>query len=218
MSAGPDALALRQRGFGNNVGLGQSPALIVVDFLQAFTDPESALGAAVDDEITAVNLLVDAAHDADLPVYFSSISYSEDDLGDAGVWPRKIAGLAALRADTPQVLQDARLHVGAGDEMILKKYASCFFGTDLQTRLHQRHVDTLVVAGCSTSGCVRATVVDACQTGLRAIVALEAVADRSASAHRQSLVDIQMKYGDVLSVAVIATYFEGVATYRRQGG
>jgi len=198
---------LEQRGFGRRVGFGRSPALLVVDFLQAFTDPTSALGAAVDDEISAVNRLLDSAHESSVPVFFSSISYSEVDLGDAGVWLRKIGGLAALRANTPEVAQDPRLHVDAGDALIVKKYASCFFGTDLQSRLQFRRIDTLVVAGCSTSGCVRATVVDACQLGLHAIVAREAVADRSGRAHRQSLIDIEMKYGDVRSVEQISTYF-----------
>lgn len=216
MTLRADARVLRQRGFGNSVGLGQLPALIVVDFVQAFTDPASALGASVDDEIAAANQLLDAAHRAKVPVFFSCIAYSEDDLADAGVWASKISGLGALRADTPQVLQDARLHVAAGDESIVKKYASCFFGTDLQDRLRRRRIDTLVVAGCSTSGCVRATVVDACQMGLRAIVALQAVADRSAAAHQQSLVDIQMKYGDVLSVETITAYFSNLALHPEQ--
>lgn len=207
MTPADEFAGLEQRGFGRRVGFGRSPALLVVDFLQAFTDPASALGAAVDNEISAVNRLLDLAHEASVPVFFSSISYNEVDLGDAGVWLRKIGGLAALRANTPEVAQDPRLHVNAGDALIVKKYASCFFGTDLQSRLQFRRIDTLVVAGCSTSGCVRATVVDACQLGLHAIVAREAVADRSGRAHRQSLIDIEMKYGDVRSVAQIAAYF-----------
>ena len=82
----------------------------------------------------------------------------------------------------------------------MKKFASCFFGTDFLTRLFRNNVDTLVIAGCATSGCVRATAVDACQYGIRAIVAQDAVADRSEAAHHQSLVDIELKYGDVRSV------------------
>lgn len=207
MTPADEFAGLEQRGFGRRVGFGRSPALLVVDFLQAFTDPASALGAAVDNEISAVNRLLDSAHEASVPVFFSSISYNEVDLGDAGVWLRKIGGLAALRANTPEVAQDPRLHVNAGDALIVKKYASCFFGTDLQSRLQFRRIDTLVVAGCSTSGCVRATVVDACQLGLHAIVAREAVADRSGRAHRQSLIDIEMKYGDVCSVDQVVAYF-----------
>ena len=82
----------------------------------------------------------------------------------------------------------------------MKKYASCFFGTDLASRLQARRIDTLVIAGCTTSGCVRASAVDAIQLGFRPIVAREAVGDRSQPAHDQSLFDIQAKYGDVLSV------------------
>lgn len=198
---------LIERGFGNQVGFGTAPALLVVDFLNAFTDPGSVLGAAVDREISAANALIDAARGAAAPVIFSAISYRQGDLGEAGVWPRKIAGLHLLREGSPEVAQDRRLHVTPGDSLLIKKYASCFFETDLLARLRTHRVDTLVVAGCSTSGCVRATVVDACQSGFRTIVARDAVADRSAEAHRQSLRDIEMKYGDVHDVATIGAYF-----------
>jgi nicotinamidase-related amidase len=121
-------------------------------------------------------------------------------------------GLASLRAHTPGVEQDARLHRAPSDSLVVKKYASCFFGTDLASRLQSLRIDTLIIAGCTTSGCVRATVVDACQSGFRPIVALEAVSDRSPAAHAQSLVDIETKYGDVLPVAEILDHlsdFEG---------
>lgn len=197
---------MRQRGFGRAVGFGKRPALLVVDFIQGFTDPASPLGAAVDCEIAATNLLIDAAREADAPVIFSTIAYHGARLEDAGVWLRKVEGLAVLRAGTPAVLPDARLKRRASDVVLPKHYASCFFGTDLRAQLAAQDVDTLLVAGCSTSGCVRATVVDACQWGLRAIVAEEAVADRSEDAHRQSLLDIDMKYGDVRPVATVAAY------------
>lgn len=202
---------MRQRGFGRAVGFGQRPALLVVDFINGFTDPASPLGAVVDGEIAATNLLIDAARAAGAPVIFSTIAYADPHLADAGVWRRKVEGLAVLRAGTPAVLPDARLNRSEDDALLPKRYASCFFGTDLLTRLEAHAVDTLLLAGCSTSGCVRATVVDACQFGLRAVVAREAVADRSEDAHRQSLLDIEMKYGDVRPVAAIAAYLRACA-------
>ena len=92
-----------------------------------------------------------------------------------------------------------RLDVRDGDSLLVKKYASCFFGTDLVARLVSRGVDTLVITGCTTSGCVRATAVDALQTGLRPMVVREAVGDRSVAAHEQSLFDLEAKYADVVS-------------------
>jgi maleamate amidohydrolase len=202
---------MRQRGFGRAVGFGQRPALLVVDFINGFTDPASPLGAVVDGEIAATNLLIDAARAAGAPVIFSTIAYADPHLADAGVWRRKVEGLAVLRAGTTAVLPDARLKRSEDDTVLPKHYASCFFETDLRARLEAAAVDTLLLAGCSTSGCVRATVVDACQFGLRAIVAQEAVADRSEDAHRQSLLDIEMKYGDVRPVAAIAAYLRACA-------
>jgi nicotinamidase-related amidase len=197
---------LRARGFGQPVGFGLKPALLVVDFVNGFTDPQSPLGANVDREIAAANELIDASRRAGSPVLFSTIAYTDEGLQDAGVWARKIGPLTELRFGSSGVLPDPRLHRRADDVVLEKKYASCFFGTDLHDRLQRLDVDTLLVAGCSTSGCVRATVVDACQLGLRPIIALEAVADRSEAAHRQSLLDIEMKYGDVQPVARIAAY------------
>jgi nicotinamidase-related amidase len=112
----------------------------------------------------------------------------------------KQRGLFGLTADAPAVALDERVHRDPGDPILVKKYASCFFGTDLVSRLQARRIDTLVLTGCTTSGCVRASTVDAIQYGFRPIVVREAVGDRSQPAHEQSLFDIQAKYGDVMSV------------------
>ena len=131
-----------ERGFGQSMGFGERPALIVVDFMVAFTNPQLPLGASVDAEIDQTNRLLDAAHEARIPAFFSSVSYDEPDLADAGVWPRKMEGLSTLRADAPHVAQDPRLHRAPADPVINKKYASCFFGTDFASRLHHRKIDT----------------------------------------------------------------------------
>jgi len=195
----------RGRGFAGSVGYGARPALLVVDFVAGFTDPASPLGSDVAAEIEATNRVIDAARRAAAPVLFTTIAYT-DLQAEAGVWARKVGGLSVLRAGTRAVRLDERLHAEAGDVLLRKRFASCFFGTDLHDRLQAARTDTLLVCGCSTSGCVRATVVDACQLGYRAIVVQEAVADRSPPAHRQSLLDIEMKYGDVRTLAAVEDY------------
>ena len=147
------------------------------------------------------------AHAAEVPVFFSTISYDGPDLSDAGVWLLKMKGLETLRANTAAVEIDGRLHRAPHDTILAKRYASCFFGTDFASRLCSQGIDTLVIAGCTTSGCVRATAVDACQSGLRTVVVREAVSDRSDGAHRQSLIDIEAKYGDVVSVDDAVDHF-----------
>jgi len=196
----------RERGFAGRVGFGSRPALLVVDLVNGFTDAGMPLGAPAEAEIGQVNRLLDAAHAAALPVFLTTIQYDSPTLADAGVWPAKIQGLASLRAGTPAVEQDARLRRRESDAIIVKKYASSFFGTDLISRLHAAQVDTLVITGMSTSGCVRASAVDACQYGLRAIVVRQAVADRSPAAHDQALVDIETKYGDVMDIEQVLAY------------
>ena len=94
--------------------------------------------------------------------------------------------------------------------MLRKRYASCFFGTDLASRLAAARIDSLIITGCTTSGCVRATAVDSCQSGFKPIVVREAVGDRSAAAHDQSLFDLDNKYADVLSLSEVLPYLEGI--------
>lgn len=192
----------RQRGFGRHVGFGRRPALLVVDFMRAFTAPGSSLGAEMDSEIAAANRLLAAAHANGAPVYLSTIAYA-DPVREAGIWAEKIAGLQELVLGSPAVEQDPRLRLRGDEHILVKHFASCFFATDLAARLRAQEVDTLVIAGCTTSGCVRASAVDACQHGLRVIVAREATADRIQAAHAQSLEDIDLKYGDVLPVEEI---------------
>jgi maleamate amidohydrolase len=190
----------RGDGFGLTMGFGERPALLIIDMLRAFTDPARMLGSNLDAEIAATGRLLEAAHEREIPVLFSVVRYDDADLADAGIWTLKQKGSVTLRAGTDGVEIDPRLVRGASDSVLVKKYASCFFGTDLASRLTTRRIDTLVLAGCTTSGCVRATAVDALQHGFRPIVVREAVGDRWARAHEQSLFDLQAKYADVVSL------------------
>ena len=205
-TAQTDEEFFRQRGFGLRIGFGDRPALLVIDLIKAFTDAGMMLGANLDSQIEAANSLLNAAHDRKMPVIFSTVIYQDADFKDAGIWALKQKGVVTLKAGTSGVELDPRLKAQKTDTLLMKKYASCFFGTDLVSRLLAHRIDTLLIAGCTTSGCVRATAVDACQTGFRPMVVREAVGDRSAAAHDQSLFDLDAKYADVVSLAETLEY------------
>lgn len=205
-----DAEFFKQRGFGQKLGFGKRPALLIVDMVQAFTNPEMPLGAQLDAQIEAIQLLLRAAHDRGAPVIFSTVSYDDENLKDAGIFGMKQKGSSSLRAGTEGVRVDPRLDFRQTDSLLVKKYASCFFGTDLVSRLVTSGVDTLIITGCTTSGCVRASAVDACQIGFRPMVVREAVGDRSQSAHEQSLFDLNAKYADVVSLEETLQYLRTI--------
>jgi maleamate amidohydrolase len=205
-----DAEFFKQRGFGLKIGFGERPALIVIDMLKAFTNPQMMLGANLDNEIEAIKPLIDVAHERNIPVIFSTVIYSDADLKDAGIWALKQKGAVTLKADTEGVEIDPRLDFRKTDSLLVKKYASCFFGTDLVARLMSQRIDTLIIVGCTTSGCVRATAVDAVQTGLRPMVVREAVGDRSVGAHEQSPFDLNAKYADVVSLEETLQYMRTI--------
>ncbi len=185
-TAQTDEEFFRQRGFGLRIGFGDRPALLVIDLIKAFTDAGMMLGANLDSQIEAANSLLNVAHDRKMPVIFSTVIYQDADFKDAGIWALKQKGIVTLKAGTSGVELDPR--------------------SDLVSRLLAHRIDTLLIAGCTTSGCVRATAVDACQTGFRPMVVREAVGDRSAAAHDQSLFDLDAKYADVVSLADTLKY------------
>jgi maleamate amidohydrolase len=199
-TAQSDAELFAQRGFGLRIGFGERPALIIIDMVKAFTDATQLLGANLDKELAAIAPLLEAAHTRGVPVIFSTVRYDDSDLRDAGIWASKMKGVVTLKAEGNGWEVDPRLDFRKTDTLLFKKYASCFFGTDLVPRLLAHRVDTLLITGCTTSGCVRATAVDACQNGFRPIVVREAVGDRSAAAHAQSLFDLDAKYADVVGL------------------
>ena len=202
----------RQRGFGLRIGFGERPALLVIDMVKAFTNPEMMLGANLDRQIEAHRPLLARAHERKIPVLFSTVMYEDADFKDAGIWALKQKGVVTLKAGTDGVKVDPRLDLRPTDTLLVKKYASCFFGTDLVSRLLAHRIDTLIITGCTTSGCVRASAVDACQTGFRPMVVREAVGDRSVAAHDQSLFDLQAKYADVVSLEETLAYLDTVGT------
>jgi maleamate amidohydrolase len=204
----------RQRGFGITIGFGERPALIIIDMIKGFTDAAMPLGANLDAQIEAQKPLLAVARERDIPVIFSTVMYEEADIKDAGIWALKQKGARTLAAGSEAVKVDPRLGMQRNDILLMKKYASCFFGTDLVARLNSRRIDTLIITGCTTSGCVRATAVDAVQNGYRPMVVREAVGDRSKAAHDQSLFDLNAKYADVVSLDATLSYLQTIGHNR----
>ncbi len=196
-------------GFGGDLGFGARPAVVVVDLVNGFTDPASPLGADLDAVVESTRTLLDAAREAAVPVLFTTVVYDDANERAAEVFLRKVPALAVLRPGSRWIEVDARLGRRDGEPVLPKAFASAFFGTPLASMLAGR--DTLVVCGATTSGCVRATVVDALQHGLAPVVPRECVGDRWDAAHEANLFDVQAKYGDVvpLSEAVGAMHQAG---------
>jgi maleamate amidohydrolase len=188
-------------GFGQRAGgVGTRPALVIVDMNNGFTDPESPLVCELDDTIDAIGRLLDVMRRAELPVVFTTVSFGEGDKVTAKAFIDKVPVLLTLAAGTRWVEIDDRI-APREDEVVLNKlFASAFFGTALSSLLASHGCDSVIVTGASTSGCVRATTVDALQHGYRPIVPREAVGDRNPAAHDASLYDIDLKYGDVVSL------------------
>jgi maleamate amidohydrolase len=199
----------QDKGFGRRVGFGQRPAVLAVDFITGFTDLRSPLAGDLDSQLAATNALLEPARAAGIPVIFSTVAYDAE-LQEAGIWVRKIPANSWLVEGSEWVEVDARLNQRPNETTLVKKYASCFFGTDLAARLVSRRVDTLIITGCTTSGCVRATAVDACSYGFHTIVVEEAVGDRAALPHAASLFDIDAKYGDVVGLEETLSYLRGL--------
>ena len=192
------------KGLAGEMGFGRRPALLVVDLILGFTRVSSPLGSDLDAVVGATRRLLDSARTMELPIFFTTTAYS-DNLRDAGLFVRKVPSLAVLVRGSEEVELDPRLDRRPQETLIEKQYASAFFGTALASELKELSVDTLIVSGATTSGCIRATVVDALQHGFRPIVPMECVGDRSPEAHRANLLDIQGKYGDVISLADVLT-------------
>jgi nicotinamidase-related amidase len=182
-----------------SVGLGSHPAVLVVDFSCGFTDPACGLGSELSAEVEATRRLLDRARERRLPVIFTTVGY-DDSLADAGIWPQKMPGLADLKLGSRWVEIDERLGRREDEPVVVKKGASAFFGTNLTALLAARGVDSVILCGATTSGCVRATAVDLVQNGYATVVPRECVGDRENDPHEANLYDIQTKYGEVLAL------------------
>lgn len=201
-------------GFGERGGFGRRPALAVIDMTLGFTDPESPLACDLEGPVENIQRLLEAARSAEIPVVFTTVAYRESDRLTAAAFIDKVPALLTLGAGTRWAEIDPRIAPRETEPVLNKLFASGFFGTGLSSLLTAAGVDTLVITGASTSGCVRATAVDALQYGFRPVVPREAVGDRNPDAHEANLYDVDAKYGDVVSVEEVLEYLEQVSASR----
>ena len=180
----------------NSTGLGSAPALVVVDMCRGFIDPSSPLGFKCDELIQANIILVNKFREMNLPVIFTTTIYR--DISEASVFRSKIPALNILKPGSEETSFLAELSPDSEDIIIEKKFASSFFGTNLADDLRRMNVDSVVISGVTTSGCVRATALDSLQNNFLTTVAEDCVGDRDLNAHRANLFDLQSKYADVV--------------------
>ncbi len=188
-------------GFGKRLGFGDRPALLVIDFVRAYLVKNSPLYAGVEAARDSCARLLGAARAAGIPIVHTNVVYQPGGR-DGGVFFRKVPALSCFEAGAhPELAAFAEgLEPLPGETVVSKQYASAFFGTSLASTLTALGVDTVLIAGLSTSGCVRASAVDCCQHGFIPVVVAEAVGDRAAGPHEANLFDIQAKYGDVVGL------------------
>lgn len=190
-----------KQGFGNRMGFGKRPALLIIDFINAFNDPDQFGGGNIQEAIDNTAELLDLARHLDLPIAFTTHVYAEDRSED-GIFNLKSPGMNDVLAPGTHATRVVdELEPRPGERIIEKHYPSGFFGTDLSGWLARRGVDTAIVSGCTTSGCVRATVVDAMGHGFRPIVPRECSGDRAEGPHQANLFDMDQKYADVMALA-----------------
>jgi nicotinamidase-related amidase len=207
-----DSELYRDRGFMRRVGYGARPALVNIDLANAWTRPGNAFSCSgMDVIVPGVQRLLAAARAQGIPIVFTTTAYAvtQGEGSDTGLWHRKIP-VEVLQLGTDAVAIDERLVPGAGEHVIVKKFASAFHGTSLAETLRRAGVDTVIVTGVTMAGCVRHTVEDALGLGFRPIVVRECVGDRVAGAVEWNLFDIDAKFGDVEPLEAVLAYLEGL--------
>lgn len=192
--------------FDGRIGFGKRPALLIVDFINAYVTEGAPLFAP--DVVTAVDEtipLLSLAREKQIPVLYTKVLYNKN-FRDGGIFIQKVPVLKTMVEGEPLAEIVPQLTPVESDIIIVKQYASAFFGTSLAATLTSLGVDTILLTGCSTSGCIRASAVDGMQYGFRVIVPRECVADRHPGPHEANLFDINSKYGDVVSKSEVMEY------------
>ena len=194
-------------GNAQRMGMGSSPALLIVDFIEGFTNSSSPLAGSWDEEVNNTAVLIGAARAKNVPIVFTTVEFSSSDL-KTNLLYLKTPRIETLCQGSKWIEIDRRLPKLDKDIVISKKYGSAFFATSLAAQLQVLKIDTLLISGCVTSACVRASAVDAVQNGFRPIVVRETVGDRSVLAHEANLIDIDQRYGDVISMQEALQYLQ----------
>lgn len=208
-----DLSVFDRQGFGGELGFGKRPVLLIVDFVNGFNDPEVFGGGNIPSAIESTRPLLDLFREKKLPVVFTRIVYA-DDGADAGMFTRKAPRLRELTEDEPMSQVVPELAPREGETVLRKRNASSFFGTGLAEDLRARGVDSVVVTGCTTSGCVRASVVDAISHEFHTVVVRDCVGDRAQGPHDASLLDMEKKYADVLNLDEVTELVKTCAASR----
>ena len=190
----------QQAGFGRSLAFGARPALLIVDFVRAYIEPGSPLYAGVESAFEATKRITAAARAARIPVIFTGVEYEPGGI-NGGIFYRKVGALKVFDKGSRLAEYCNGLEPAPGELLVLKQYASAFFGTSLAATLTAQGIDTVIITGVSTSGCVRATALDACQYGFIPMVVRDAVGDRDPRPHEANLFDLQAKYAEVISEA-----------------
>jgi len=193
-----DLSANYKRAYDNRLGFGESPALILVDFVQAYFDESCALYAGVEDALESALKVRAVARTVGIPVIYTNVVY-HDEGRDGGVFFRKAPVLKNFLVGDPMGAWPSGLQPAEDEQVISKQYPSAFFGTSLASTLKELGVDTLIITGVTTSGCIRATCVDAMSNGFIPIVVADACGDRHEAPHEANLFDMNAKYADVVS-------------------
>ncbi len=205
-----DDLKENYRGaFDGSLGFGEKPALILVDFVQAYFEESSALYAGADDALSSALRIRGAARAAGIPVFYTNVVYEEGG-GNGGVFYRKVPALEVFVAGNPLGNWPEGLQPAKDEVVISKQYPSAFFGTSLADELTKRGIDTLIITGLTTSGCIRATCVDTMSHGFVPIVVADACGDRHEAPHDANLFDMNAKYGDVVNEQTVIDYLKSL--------
>ncbi|MCS6931336.1 MAG: isochorismatase family protein [Acetobacteraceae bacterium] len=189
-----------RQGFGQRAGLGAAPALLIVDFVNGFADPAVFGGGNIREAIAATVPVLAFCRGRGIPVAHTRVVYAADG-SDGGIFARKAPGLLRLTEESPLSQIVPELAPAPGELVVRKLSASAFFETPLSSWLRLKRVDTLLVAGCTTSGCVRASVVDSLQHNFRTVVLTDCVGDRAPGPHEANLFDMGQKYADLMDSA-----------------
>lgn len=197
-------------GFSERIGYGDRPAVLIIDMCRGITERGNKMYIEMDTHIPRIQAIIDAARNISAPVIFTTVAYHQDRT-DAGVFGKKVPLVQDLVHGSPLVDIDPRLPVADSDHLIVKKFPSAFYATHLQSMLTSERIDTTIIVGNSTSGCVRATLIDAVSGGFRAIVPRDCVADRAPLSHDINLFDIDSKYGDVVESEEVVRYLRGLS-------
>ncbi len=204
----PNACLLDMDLLRNSLGLGEKPALILVDMINGFTDPDCPLGAECEDVVIANQKLLELFRKQQLPIIFTTVVFHDNQ--QAKVFRQRIEALNLLQPDSHWVEVDSRLARQKDEILLEKQWASAFHKTDLDEQLRVLQVDSLVITGLTTSGCVRATVVDGLQYDYPVVVPEQAVGDRNEQAHKANLFDMHAKYADVMDIDEVLNLVEAL--------